>query len=189
MPDVIPGTHGPLVAPSATAFDALLSDGRVVQVRPIEPTDAERLVRFHESLSAETTRLRFFAVRPRLSEAEVERFTTVDHHDREALVALVDDELIGVARYDRLPGTQDAEVAFVVTDTWQGSGVGSLLLEHLAARARAEGLTKFVAETLTENRRMQRVFADSGLEAKRTWDRGVEHLAMPLDVTPALDDR
>jgi acetyl coenzyme A synthetase (ADP forming)-like protein len=189
MPEVVAGTHGPQVAPSATAFDALLTDGRVVQVRPIEPTDAERLVRFHESLSAETTRLRFFAVRPHLSDADVERFTTVDHHDREALVGLVDDELIGVARYDRLPGTHDAEVAFVVTDAWQGSGVGSLLLEHLAARARAEGFTKFVAETLTENRRMQRVFADSGLEAVHTWDRGVEHLAMPLDVSTALDDR
>jgi hypothetical protein len=74
------------------AFDALLADGRVVQVRPIEPTDAAPLVQFHESLSRETTRLRFFTPHPYLSEAEVVRFTTVDHHDREALVALADDE-------------------------------------------------------------------------------------------------
>ena len=151
-------------------FDALLADGRVVQVRPIDPTDAARLVHFHESLSPETTRLRFFTPHPYLSEAEVARFTTVDHHDREALVALADDELIGVARYDREAGSQDAEVAFVVADAWQGSGVASLLLEHLAARARAEGLTSFVADTLPENRRMQRVFIDSGLAPVRTWD-------------------
>jgi acetyl coenzyme A synthetase (ADP forming)-like protein len=171
------------------AFDALLADGRVVQVRPIEPTDAAPLVQFHESLSRETTRLRFFTPHPYLSEAEVVRFTTVDHHDREALVALADDELIGVARYDREAGSQQAEVAFVVADAWQGGGVASLLLEHLATRARAEGLTSFVADTLPENRRMQRVFIDSGLAPVRTWERGVQHLVMRLDVSDDLVDR
>ena len=130
-----------VTTPPIEGFDALLADGRVVQVRPIDPTDAARLVHFHESLSPETTRLRFFTPHPYLSEAEVARFTTVDHHDREALVALADDELIGVARFDREAGSQDADVAFVVADAWQGSGVASLLLEHLAARARTEGLT------------------------------------------------
>jgi acetyl coenzyme A synthetase (ADP forming)-like protein len=175
--------------PAFATSDALLSDGRVVQVRPIHSSDAERLVRFHESLSPETTRLRFFAIHPYLSDAEVKRFTTVDHHDREALVALVDDELIGVARYDRAPGTPEAEVAFVVADAWQGTGVGSLLFEHLAARARSEGLTRFVADTLTENRRMQRVFVDSGLAPVRTWEHGVEHLVMDLDISDELDER
>src|SRR5215831_10237001 len=70
--------------PASATSDALLSDGRVVQVRPIDASDAERLFRFHESLSPETTRLRFFAIHPYLSAAEVERFSTVDHHDREA---------------------------------------------------------------------------------------------------------
>jgi len=189
MSDVVAGTHGPHVAPASTAFDALLTDGRVVQVRPIEPTDADRLLKFHESLSPETTRLRFFAVHPYLNDTELTRFTTVDHHDREALVALVEDALIGVARYDREPGTDEAEVAFVVADAWQGSGVGSLLLEHLAARARTEGVTRFVADTLSENRRMQNVFANSGLAPARSWDRGVEHLVMPLDASDGFDDR
>jgi len=177
MSDVVAGTHGPHVAPPSTAFDALLTDGRVVQVRPIEPTDADRLLKFHESLSPETTRLRFFAVHPYLNDTELARFTTVDHHDREALVALVEDALIGVARYDREPGTDEAEIAFVVADAWQGSGVGSLLLEHLAARARTEGVTRFVADTLSENRRMQNVFANSGLAPARSWDRKARVLA------------
>ncbi|HEX2381770.1 MAG TPA: bifunctional GNAT family N-acetyltransferase/acetate--CoA ligase family protein [Acidimicrobiales bacterium] len=178
-----------VTAPPIKTFDALLADGRVVQVRPIEPTDAARLVEFHEGLSRETKRLRFFAPHPHLSNAEVIRFTTVDHHDREALVALGDDELIGVARYDREAGSQEAEVAFVVADAWQGSGVASLLLEHLAARARTEGLTTFVADTLPENRKMQRVFSDSGLAPVRTWDLGVEHLVMRLHVSDDLVDR
>ena len=178
MPDRTPPAEPTVI------HDALLADGRVVQIRPIDPGDADRLVRFHESLSPETTRLRFFSFHPHLTDAEVARFTTVDHHDREALVAAAGDDLVGVARYDRLEPTRDAEVAFVVSDRWQGSGVGSLLLEHLAARARAEGLQRFVAETLSENRRMLQVFAASGLVANRSWEHGVAHLVMSLDLSP-----
>ena len=167
--------------------DALLADGTVVQIRPIDPTDAERIVRFHESLSPETTRLRFFSFHPHLSDTEVARFTNVDHHDREALVATAGDDFLGVARYDRLVPSLDAEVAFVVADKWQGSGIGSLLLDHLAARARAEGLQRFVAETLPENRRMLQVFAASGLVANRSWEHGVAHLVMNLDLSPEAE--
>ena len=173
----------------AVVFDALLADGRVVQVRPIEPSDAGRLIRFHESLSPETTRFRFFVQHPHLSDKEVARYTTVDHHDREALVALADDEIVGVARFDRYPGTTDAEVAFVVADALQGTGVGSLLLEHLAARGRSEGLEQFIADTLADNRRMLRVFADSGLAPTHTSDYGVTHLVMSLDLSKDAADR
>ena len=76
-------------------------------------------------LTNETTRLRFFIPHPHLTPGEVERFTHVDHHEREALVALDGPDLIAVGRFDRLPGTDDAEVAFVVADGWQGQGVGS----------------------------------------------------------------
>ena len=86
-------TDGAPRAEPPAIHDALLSDGTLVQVRPIEPADAERLVRFHESLSPETTRLRFFSYHPHLSAAEVARFTTVDHHDREAMVAVAGDGL------------------------------------------------------------------------------------------------
>src|SRR5690349_12316761 len=99
----------------AAMLDALLADGRVVQIRPIEPADAPRLVAFHEALSPETTRYRFFTVHPRLSESELERFTHVDHHSREALIALLDGALVGVARYIQVEGTTEAEVAFVVS--------------------------------------------------------------------------
>ena len=175
--------------PSVVTSDALLADGRVVQVRQMGPADAGRLVRFHESLSPETTRMRFFVVHPHLSDKEVTRFTTVDHHDREALVALVGDEIIGIARYDRMAAARDAEVAFVVADAWQGTGVGSLLLEHLAARARVEGLERFVADTLANNHKMLRVFTDSGLAPTNSWDCGVAHVVMSLDLSRDAAER
>ena len=92
---------------------------------------------------------------------EVERFTRVDYVNRLALVAEDNSGLVAVARYDRTPGTAEAEVAFVVADQYQHHGIGTLLLERLAAAAWQRGITAFVATTLAENREMLQVFADS----------------------------
>jgi GNAT superfamily N-acetyltransferase len=94
----------------------------------------------------------------------------------------------GVGRYDRLgsAGTSDAadaEVAFVVADAHQGRGIGSILLEHLAAAARERGIKRFVAEVLAENSRMVRVFTDAGYSAKYEYDSGVVHLTFPIAPT------
>src|SRR6185295_12325780 len=122
--------------------------------------DAAGLVRFHDTLSLETTHLRFFAAHPTLSAHEVERFTHVDHHDREAIVATIDDDIVGVARFDRLDNPREAEIAFVVADRWQGHGLGSAMFTELAERARQAGIERFVADTLAYNSRMLGVFHD-----------------------------
>jgi len=163
----------------------------VVEIRPIEPADAEALVRFHVGLSMEATRLRYFNPHPRLTPREVEHLTTVDHHTREALVAIHDGELIGVARFERLePGT-DAEVAFVVADRWQGHGIATLLLRRIVDRARAEGVGRLVADTLTENHPMIGVFEHSGMSVTRSFDDGVMHYELGFDEPPAgtIDQR
>jgi GNAT superfamily N-acetyltransferase len=150
----------------------------VSAVRPIEPGDADRLVRFHETLSPETRRLRFFGPHPRLSIQEVDRFTNVDHQDREALIALCDDDIVAVGRYDRLIGTDRAEMAVVVADTWQGHGVGTMLVHRLAESAEARGISGFLAEVLPENRRMLDMLRHSGIPTTRTFEAGVVHVEM-----------
>jgi GNAT superfamily N-acetyltransferase len=163
----------------------LVHDGRLLEVRPMRPDDAARLRRFHGTLSNETTRLRFFSVHPELTENEVDRFTHVDHHDREALVATVDGDIIGVTRFDRLADRPaEAEVAFVVTDDWQGCGIGSALFEQLATRARRAGIERFVAETLPHNQRMLTVFHHSGLPCRSSYRDGVVHVVMELGAAP-----
>lgn len=148
----------------------------------MEPSDAERLERFHSRLSPRTTYLRYFSPHPRLSADEIHRFTHVDHRAREAVVATLRDELIGVARYDRLADDPTAaEVAVVVEDAWQGHGVGTALLRALEARARAEGITEFVAATLTENMRMRAVFRHMGWPATTEFDGSEVELRMRLD--------
>ena len=142
-------------------------------------TDAGRLVAFHRRCSIETTRLRFFTVHPELRPEELHRFTHVDHLDREAIVAVVDDEIVGVARYDRTPGGE-ADVAFVVEDAWQGRGLGALLFEALARCARCAGIDVLTAQTLAENRRMLAVFRHAGHRVRTRFEDGVVDVEIDL---------
>jgi acyl-CoA synthetase (NDP forming)/RimJ/RimL family protein N-acetyltransferase len=168
--------------------DVVASDGKIVHIRPILPADADALLRFHQSLSERTRYLRFFGPYPRIPAKDLERFTTVDHHARVAFICLLGDEIVAVGRYEGLPGgsgagPESAEVAFVARDEHQGRGLGSILLEHLAAAARENGLRRFEAEVLVENHAMVRVFRQAGYQVSREFAEGVLHLEFAIDAT------
>jgi len=175
----VPTEAGPY--PADLVSTVTLRDGTELTVRPIRPDDAQRLVAFHATLSQWTVYLRFFSSHRELSDEEVRRFTRVDYHLRLALVVENERGLVAVGRYDRLPGTADAEVAFVVADDFQHHGIGTLLLEELARAAWPRGITYFVAEVLTSNTAMLRVFFDSHYEVE--WDEqdGTVELRFPID--------
>ncbi len=165
--------------------DVVLRDGSTAHLRPIHVDDDERLRDFHGRLSPQTVYYRFFAPYPTLTARDVERFTHVDHDSRVALVATVHDEIVGVTRYDRLPGEQaDAEVAFTVRDDYQGRGLGSVLLEHLAAAARERGVRRFVAAVLPDNVRMLHVFREAGYAPSTSLDEGYYTLEFAIAPTP-----
>ncbi len=168
--------------PGHWAADVVLRDGGTAHLRPITVEDADALQAFHLGQSAESTYMRFFAPMPRISDRDLERFTHVDHHDRVALVAEVGDRLIAVGRYERL-SPDEAEVAFNVADSQQGRGLGSVLLEHLAAAARERRIRRFVAEVLPQNRKMVQVFRDAGYEVTHAYDDGVISLHFDIDPT------
>jgi acyl-CoA synthetase (NDP forming)/GNAT superfamily N-acetyltransferase len=164
--------------------DVLLADGTTVHLRQIRPEDASKIVDLHSRFSERTRYLRYFSPYPRIPPRDLERFVVVDHHDREAFVAALGDRLIAVGRYERLgAGADEAEVAFVVEDAHQGRGVGSVLLEHLAAAARDVGIQRFVAEVLPTNAAMLRVFSDAGYQVQRRYADGVVHLSFPIAPT------
>ena len=169
--------------PPTWETDVVLADGHTVRVRPIVPDDAERLVRFHHRQSAESVYFRYFSPRPRLSERDVRHFTTVDHRDRVAFVAVIADEIIAVARYERYRGTDTAEVAFFVDDEHHGRGLATLLLEYLAAAAIDNGLGRFAATTLPNNRKMLGVFQNAGYEVSSRLEDGVVEIGFDLDQT------
>ncbi|WP_326954935.1 bifunctional acetate--CoA ligase family protein/GNAT family N-acetyltransferase [Amycolatopsis sp. NBC_01286] len=163
--------------------DVVLSDGGTVHLRPVLPTDADGLVSFHGKLSERTRYFRYFGAYPRIPEKDLKRFSTVDHHDRVAFAAFLGDDIVAVGRYERLDSGPSAEVAFVVSDVHQGRGLGSILLEHLAAAASECGLRRFVAEVLAENAAMVRVFRDAGYQVSREIEEGVLHLEFDIDPT------
>lgn len=175
--------------PEHWAADVLATDGRAVRLRPITPDDGDALVEFHSRLSERTRYLRFFGPYPTMSRRDVEHFTTVDYKRRVGLVIELGDEMIAVGSYEGLDDVGDglsAEVAFVVADGHQGRGLGPVLLEHLAGAAAENGLERFVAEVLAENRHMVSVFREAGYQVSRSYDGGVVHLEFDIDPTEAL---
>jgi acetyl coenzyme A synthetase (ADP forming)-like protein len=184
-PPGLAGSDEPAGYPRDLEADVLLADGRAATIRPVVPADGERIRALHASLSDETIYFRFFTFHRTLSEAELARFAGVDYLDRLALVAFVDGELVGVARYDRPPGHDEAEVAFTVRDDQQGRGLGTIMLEHLASAARGRGIRRFVADTLSENSRMLGVFRGAGFAERAAFEAGVVRVTMELDPVPA----
>ena len=125
--------------PEHWAVDVVLSDGGTLHVRPIRPDDGEALRELHGRLSPEAIYYRFFTPMPRLSDSMLERLINVDYRSRMAIVAELGDRIVAVARYDLIDSDR-AEVAFVVDDSQQGRGLGTLLLEHLVVIGRANGI-------------------------------------------------
>ncbi len=167
--------------PGGWEADVVLRDGGVAHVRPIRPQDAEAVQRFHAAQSAESIYLRFFAPIQELPERDLKRFIDVDHDDRVALIATLGDRIVGIAEYNRTE-TGIADVAFNIADTDQGRGLGSVLLEHLAAAARERGIGRFVADVLPQNRRMLGVFDEAGYEITHRYDDGV--ISVGFDIRP-----
>src|SRR4051812_9155037 len=126
-----------------------------IRIRPIRPRDADLIREGFEQLSARSRYQRFLGGKPHLTSAELRYFTTVDHHDHEALVAVsrLTGRGMGVARYVRHADDPDsADLAVTVADEWQGCGVGIRLVTRLAERARCEGVSRFTALMFSDNR-------------------------------------
>ncbi|MEP6815112.1 MAG: GNAT family N-acetyltransferase [Marmoricola sp.] len=168
--------------PAHWEADVLLRDGHTANLRPIHPGDKQRLTEFYSRVSDQSKYLRFFAPMPHLSDRDVDRFSTVDHHDRVAFVLTVADRIIAVGRYD-LVDKGEAEVAFLVQDEHQGRGIAQLLLEHLAQAGRERGVDKFIAEVLPENVKMIQVFRDMGYRVVGGFEEGVMRFEFPIDPT------
>ena len=131
-------------------------------VRPIAPSDADALVRFHEQLSDQTIRLRYFNLHRNLAPDEVAHLTRVDGFNRVAYVVEHEGEIVGVGRYDRCDKPCRAEVAFVVADEFQHHGLGPMLLGRLVETARLASIGEFCASVLAENATMLAVFHCAG---------------------------
>jgi RimJ/RimL family protein N-acetyltransferase len=143
-----------------------LRAGEDLLVRPITAEDAAELMAGFRRLSVRSRYQRFFTAAPNLRTREAVYLTQIDHHNHEALVAIVPvtGDIVGVARFIRsATDPASAEIALTVADWWQSRGLGSELLRHLVERAREEKITRFTADLLTGNRAMLALIRQLGV--------------------------
>jgi GNAT superfamily N-acetyltransferase len=158
-----------------------LRDGRTITIRAQRPDDLDGWRAALARTSAQTLYLRFFAAKHEISEKEVHYFLDIDFVKHVALVAIADEDgrpiLIGGGRYIVIePGK--AEAAFALIDDYQAMGIGSALMRHLVAIGRKAGLRELVAEVLSDNLSMLRVFERSGLAMITTREGPIVHVAL-----------
>ena len=164
-----------------------LKNGLQVAVRAIRPDDKERLISAFKELEESTVYLRFFGPKQELSPQELKQATDVDFTSTVALVTCIQDgeneKIIGGGRYiafgDAEPPDR-AEVAFTVEEDYQGLGIGSMTLRHLAKIARERGIAQFHAEVLQENKGMLAVFKRSGFPVEVKNSEGLVHVTLSL---------
>jgi RimJ/RimL family protein N-acetyltransferase len=148
-----------MVALDRAAVTVVLADGAAVQVREAQWDDYESLRRMYVRLT-DTTRSLYFCAGVPSNDDWAQRFAALGRADGQesyALVARVEDAVIGLARFDRGPDGQSAEIGLLLADAWQSRGLGRAMLTRLTLEARRRAVTQFTAHTLWENRRMLRL--------------------------------
>jgi len=181
-----PDTADPVGYPPEWEFDGLLRDGEAVVVRPIRPADAPGLVALRGAVSPRTVHQHVLLADPVLSLGTAAAFSELDYDARMAFVALVSDELVGLASYDRLATpVPAAEAGFIVADASRGHGVTTLLFESLAEYARSRGMLRFVTEVEAQNSALLDIFAATGLRCTRRQDGAMVRVEIDLRPTAA----
>ena len=176
-----------MIDPQGFAAAETLRNGVAVTIRELRADDRERIASAVRRLGREAIYTRLFSYRTELTEAGLDRIMKVDPAREIALVVTVgagaEETVIGSARYvvaDEEGGERTAEVAFTVEEDYQGLGIASLLLRHLAAIGRERGVVAFEADVLAQNKPMLAVFARSGLPMRKRYDGSIVHVTLSL---------
>ena len=176
-------SSSPAAYPWEREADVVLRDGATVHVRPVRIDDGPAIRTFLEALSPESIGFRFFG-QPNLEWA-TSWSVDVDYADRFALMAEGGSprHTLAHAGYVRIDANR-AEVAFMVADKWQGLGISTILLAHLAEVAQQHGISTFVAEVLPHNHRMIDVFRESGFPAEVRSLPDMLEVELPTSLSP-----
>jgi acetate---CoA ligase (ADP-forming) len=181
------------VYPAHREATIVLRDGSTLSVRPIRPEDEEELARFFASLSLESRVFRFFAAVANAG-ASIKRMIDVDYTTRYGLIAVAgaQHEIVGHAMYV-LIDARKAELALAVADSYQGKGLGTILLGQLAQAAAEAGIDVLEAVVRPENHRMLDVLRQSGFPLQSRSEPGEIHAELPTrlsaDAIERFEDR
>jgi acetyl coenzyme A synthetase (ADP forming)-like protein len=170
--------------PSHREATVVLRDGSTVTVRPIRTGDAAELAAFYKELSLESRVFRFFAAVAN-ADSSIQRMVDVDYTSSYGLVAVAGAKprIVGHAMYVQI-APRRAEMALAIADTYQGRGLGTILLGQLAEAAAAAGLDMFDAVVRPENHRMLQMLRESGFPVHARSEPGEVHADLPTRLTP-----
>ena len=160
-----------------------LRDDRPITIRALRPDDRAAMLAAIGRTSMQSLQRRFFVPKKGFSEQEMAFFLNIDFESHVAIVAEVEEDghpvIAGGGRYIVVQPGQ-AEIAFVVVDAYQGQGIGTILMRHLAVLARNAGLKELVAEVLPENTAMLKLFKKFGFRTDAKGSPQVVHLTLQL---------
>jgi acetyltransferase len=151
-----------------------LKDGTPVTIRPIRPEDEPLMVQFHTTLSERSVYLRYFCSLSLSTRVEHERLVRICFGSYDRGFALVADrknpetgqhEVLGVGRFSAI-NRSEAEAAVLVSDRWQGRGLGTELLASVARAAREEKFQRLSGEILRDNLATQAIFKKVGFKLR-----------------------
>jgi acetyltransferase len=172
--------------PSQYVFPWKMKDGTEILIRPIRPEDEPAMIAFHETLSERSVYLRYFHMEKlseRVAHDRLIQKCFIDYDREMALVAVRAgaggaEEILGIGRLSKNPGTREAEVAVLVTDKHQRQGLGMEIVRRLIVAARDEKLESIEANTLPENIAMRALSAGLGFESE--WGVGASRAILKL---------
>ncbi|GAA2109405.1 hypothetical protein GCM10009780_63890 [Actinomadura alba] len=171
-----------------TRAEAGLAD---LRMRPYGVDDRDRLRRMSALLSPQSLYSRFFAGTPWIPEVYVRAMHAMDHWDHDALVAMIDDEIVGIAEYVRdREDPARAEIAVLVADSWQRHGVAGRLVRYLSHLAERRGITEFSADVMLGNAAALAAVKAGWPAARPRRDQGAARFRLPLaPPVPAMRER
>jgi acetyltransferase len=184
-------TPRPAIRPYPSQYTTTLAtqDGSQIILRPIRPEDEPLVVKFHETLSDRSVMLRYFhamSLNSRVAHERLARICFIDYDREMALIAQRHDpltnhsEIIGVGRLSKLRTANEAEFALLISDHFQGKGLGTTLLERLIEVGRDEKINRITGDILSENVEMQRICERLGFRLMRETGDPVIRVVMDL---------
>ncbi|MGB3944329.1 MAG: GNAT family N-acetyltransferase, partial [Methanothrix sp.] len=170
----VPGDGG--IYPEGLEIRRTTKTGLPVLLRPVKITDEPLLKDFFHSLSDESLYSRFMTAKKELSHRWLQEFAVVDYSKKMVILAVVEEgragreEVVGIGQYSLLGESMTAEVAYVVRDDFQRKGVGREILARLTLLAKRQGVLGFVAEVLSTNVPIFRMFQRMGFLLEKVWE-------------------
>jgi GNAT superfamily N-acetyltransferase len=155
-----------------------------IRFRAIKPSDEDDMRRLFYRFSDKSIYYRYFSPIKMMPHMKMQEYVNVDYKRVMSIVGLIEEagaeRVIAEGRYTRYKDTPHADVAFVVDETLQGTGVGTYLFEKLIRIAKKRGIEGFKADIIADNKPMLRIFEKSAYRTHAFVQRGVYELTMPF---------